>query len=85
MKPAANSSACCFARAQLRCPSERLSLRPFSRHSIWFTPVLGIGKDPDPVPAPFADAVAPAVSFRACQSFDSSLDDGLTGKDRNRR
>ena len=27
---------------------------------------LGIGEHPDPVPAPFAGAVAPAASFRAC-------------------
>ena len=27
---------------------------------------LGIGKDPDPVPAPFAGAVAAPASFRAC-------------------
>ena len=44
MKPAANSSAYLFARAQSRCLSDRLSLRPFSRHSIWIRPVLGSGK-----------------------------------------
>jgi len=33
--PAANSSACLFASGQSRCFSDRLSLRPFSRHSSW--------------------------------------------------
>ncbi len=40
---APTSSACRFARAQSRSPSDRVSLRPFSRHSIWNMPVLGSG------------------------------------------
>jgi len=42
-KPAANSSACRFARRQSRCLRDRVSLRPFSRHSIWRRPVFGSG------------------------------------------
>lgn len=47
--PAANSSACFFARVQSRCPSERASLRPFSRHSTWNRPVLGSGNTLTPL------------------------------------
>ena len=36
-------SACRFARRQSRCPSDRVSLRPLSRHSIWNKPVFGSG------------------------------------------
>ncbi len=42
--PAANSSACRFALTHSRCPSDRVSLRPFSRHSSWCRPVFGSGK-----------------------------------------
>ena len=76
MKPAANSSACLFARAQSRCLSDRLGLHPFSRHSILDQAGLRVGEHPHPVPAPFAGAVAPAASFRACHR-SIPLDDGL--------
>ncbi len=42
-KPAATSSACLLALTQSRCFSDRVSLRPFSRHSIWYRPVFGSG------------------------------------------
>ena len=37
---------------------------------------FGIGKDPHPVPAPFADAVGAPTSFRACH-HSIPFDDGL--------
>ena len=63
---AAISSACLLGPSPVAMP-ERLAppaalLPPLDLDQAGF----GIGKDPNPVPAPFAGAVAPPAAFRAC-------------------
>ena len=73
--PAANSSACRFAPhpfAVCQRPGEPAPvLAPLHLEDAG----LRVGKDPDPVPAPFAGAVGAPTSFRAChRSIPLSMD-----------
>ena len=61
------------SRSRSRCASDRLSLRPFLRHSIWNSPVSGPGES-GPCSGPTRQRRTSADFVSCVPSFDLSLD-----------